>query len=355
VKAAIAEVEEGPVVVGHRIVDPETGEVVDSLDTHLHGMARPEAPGRYSLDGTIVDVASRTAVSAPDVVRFESGEVVHRSTKGVRWRFRLAGARSVRPPDLVTTKRMVVAAVESDLVGIDRATGKERWRITVPNDRLHAAGDLVLSLDSNAYLPAVPKRWLVARRDWDGTEVFRVELPRKADPEALFDLGRLLLVRNRHPHFSLVIDRTGRIVFELRERVSAGVPIGNGWLVVTDKRVARLDAKGSVVWELPGFENDFVMGTGILVLPGGDALVYNHGAISDSGVELLRVGLADGKVRWRRRADPLGVGHSKYRHQAYVVRIPGDELAVVSQGSYGSWIERVDALTGSQRGRWEFR
>lgn len=63
-----------------------------------------------------------------------------------------------------------------------------------------------------------------------------------------------------------------------------------------------------------------------------DRLFVRYGPISDSGVELERV--LDGKVLWRKHVEPLGVEHSKYRHEVFV-SIDGlspDTIRVISIG-----------------------
>ena len=47
-----------------------------------------------------------------------------------------------------------------------------------------------------------------------------------------------------------------------------------------------------------------------------DQLFFRYGGISDSGVELERV--VNGQIAWRVYAPALGVGHSKYRHDATI-------------------------------------
>jgi outer membrane protein assembly factor BamB len=351
---AVTKVEVGPVLVGHRIVEPQTGKVKQELADLAGGKATPLGVGHYAIGSSVVDTRTGSVTPEPAFPRIESGKVLGRTATGGQWSFPLTGVRSVRPPDLAVTKRMVVVAVDSELIGLDRKTGKVRWRIAAPNDRLHAAGDVVVSVDSNGALPANTNRWLIARRPSDGSEVFRVELPHDSDPEALVDVGSFLLVRNDRSPASMLVDRTGHVVLKLDERISAAERLQGDWLVVTEKRIARLSPKGETRWELPGFANDFVMGSGVVMLPDGDAVFYNFGRISDSGVELARVALHDGKVRWRRRTEALGVGHSEYHHVAYVRRIPNEELAVVSQGSAGSWLEIVDVETGKERRRWTY-
>jgi hypothetical protein len=61
-----------------------------------------------------------------------------------------------------------------------------------------------------------------------------------------------------------------------------------------------------------------------------DAVVYRYGPISDSGVELERT--TDGKVAWRVYVEPLGIEHSKYRHEV-TVRVEGERVDPAARGA----------------------
>ena len=63
---------------------------------------------------------------------------------------------------------------------------------------------------------------------------------------------------------------------------------------------------------------------------GTDRLYVRYGPISDSGVELERT--TNNAVTWRVHVQPLGVAHSKYRHEVHV-RIEGEEVRVTSFGA----------------------
>jgi hypothetical protein len=53
-----------------------------------------------------------------------------------------------------------------------------------------------------------------------------------------------------------------------------------------------------------------------------------------------------------RDAEPLGVSHSEYYHVAYV-ELRGPQLVVVSQGSYGDFVEVRNVATGGKLARHE--
>ena len=80
-------------------------------------------------------------------------------------------------------------------------------------------------------------------------------------------------------------------------------------------------------------------------IPGGDLVVATYCTISDDGVEVQRIG-GDGNVRWRIQVPGLGVAHSEYEQLVYL-ELRGTSLYVVSQGSGGHFIERLDLATGA--------
>lgn len=61
-----------------------------------------------------------------------------------------------------------------------------------------------------------------------------------------------------------------------------------------------------------------------------ERLYIRYGPISDSGVELERT--TNNVVVWRAHVQPLGVSHSKYRHEVQV-RIENDKITVRSSGA----------------------
>jgi hypothetical protein len=77
----------------------------------------------------------------------------------------------------------------------------------------------------------------------------------------------------------------------------------------------------------------------------GGAILYAWHANADSGVELARVA-AHGEPVWNALARPLEVGHSKYNHAARVV-VQDKKLVVVSEGSFGDFVELRDLATGA--------
>lgn len=287
-----------------------------------------------------------------DAITLADGAVTLKDAAGkVLWRTPVKGSLgSVRPPDRALTKAHVVVVVDGRLAAFRRDTGAAAWTVDGPVDRLLGDGDLVLSTDCQSPSAPPPHRWLMARRAQDGAEAWKVDLPKDVDPDGIEKLGAKYIVRmGKRAAF---VTAQGATAFVLDEELVSVTPQGSGWLVVTSKRVARLDENGKAAWTLPAMRETFVAGAGVIPVPGGDLLIWGWGRISDSGVELLRVRPDDGQVVFRTHAEALGVGHSKYGHEAYV-RIRGSKVDVVSVGSYGTFVEVRTLTKGTQLARWK--
>jgi len=74
-------------------------------------------------------------------------------------------------------------------------------------------------------------------------------------------------------------------------------------------------------------------------------IFYRYSPIADSGVEIERTG-TDGARVWKEYVAPLGVKHSKYRHEVHVY-VEKKELIVISLGVQRI-LERRDMATGKQ-------
>jgi hypothetical protein len=98
-------------------------------------------------------------------------------------------------------------------------------------------------------------------------------------------------------------------------------------------------------------QHQWIAGGGFVPLAGDEAVAFQYGLISDSGVDVLRLNLATGKVVWQTRCEPLGVSHSKYHHDARVEVEGGNKLQVTSEASGGTFVEVLDLRTGKQRSR----
>jgi hypothetical protein len=61
----------------------------------------------------------------------------------------------------------------------------------------------------------------------------------------------------------------------------------------------------------------------------------------------MRLRPDDGTVAWQTFCAPLGVGHSEYYHRA-TVAVEGEQVKVISRGSYGAFVEVLDTKSGRQ-------
>lgn len=118
-------------------------------------------------------------------------------------------------------------------------------------------------------------------------------------------------------------------------------------LFLTCSDVARVAANDKLVWSISFGDHEWTAGGGLVDLPGGDLLAFRFGRISDSGVDLIRFDSMSGKAVWKVHCAPLGVDHSKYRHDAFVA-VEGEKLRVTSKGSFGTFVEILDMKTGRQ-------
>ncbi|NOU28267.1 MAG: PQQ-binding-like beta-propeller repeat protein [Polyangiaceae bacterium] len=331
--SAVVDAASLPLVLDGVVYDPDTGVRRRAARAGESGWPGEPDPAAESI--TLGD----GAVSLKDA----SGKVL--------WRTPVKGSLgSVRPPDRALTKAHVVAVVDGRLVAFRKDNGATAWNVGGPVDRLLGDGEMVLSTDCQSPSAPPAHRWLMARRAQDGAEAWKVDLPKDVDPDGIQRLGAYYIVRmGKRTAF---VTTQGKVAFELDEELVEVAPQGTGWLVVTSKRVARLDENGKAIWTLPAMRDTFVAGASMIPVPGGDLLLWGWGRIADSGVELLRLRPDDGKVVFRVQAEPLGVGHSKYGHQAYV-RLRGSKVDVVSIGSYGTFVEVRALASGSRLSRWK--
>ena len=75
-----------------------------------------------------------------------------------------------------------------------------------------------------------------------------------------------------------------------------------------------------------------------------ERLYIRYGPISDSGVELERA--TNNVVVWRTHVKPLGIAHSKYRHEVQV-RIDDGKITVRTMGSWQQIVEIHSLKTGA--------
>lgn len=346
-----------PVLVKGTLIEPYEGRKLATFPVVGSEHATPaETPGQYWAGEVLID-AETQKILKQKVSEFwieKNAEVVRRDETGKTLWSTTPGERlgSLRAPDLLWDQNGVYVATDAGVIALEQTSGKLLWRALGPNDHLALFGGLLIGVDCS-HKEAKEQRWLVAYQTIDGKPFFRVELPNNEEPETPVILKDRVLVRG--DHYTIVLDATGRELFRLSERASLLHPLSDGgFLAITDKQVMGLRPDGKTRWSLKGFRDGFVQGSGIVPLPSGDFVLYNYGAISDSGVELLYINATEGKERWRYLCPPLLVDHSEYYHQAYV-ELRGDDLIVVSQGSYGEFIEIVSKEDGRSQKRHQWK
>jgi outer membrane protein assembly factor BamB len=266
---------------------------------------------------TVVFVASAGTASPqgdePGSPGFEidlkGGKIVRRDPGGrIRWSTRLRGdLGGPRVPPPVWDAKQVYVRHNDGVTALSATTGIMLWHSEGPKDHLLASRGLLLAAEH-----ADDSRWLTGRTVLTGAEVFRFRLPAE---------------------------------------VVAGLPQGEDHVFLKEREVVRLSPGGKPRWTTalechPAAE-------GGVVEVGGDLVAFLYCGIADSGVQVVRLNAATGKVAWRAQCDHLGVEHSKYRHEAAVV-VEGDRLRVTSVGSSGTFVEVLDLRSGKQLQRKRF-
>lgn len=95
---------------------------------------------------------------------------------------------------------------------------------------------------------------------------------------------------------------------------------------------------------------DWAYTKGTLPVEDGGVLVFYYSPLSDSGVDLQRLG-PDGRIIWEQRCDPIAVKwHSSYLHRVSVF-VEGRTIRVVSRGSHGAFVERLSLRSGQRLAR----
>jgi outer membrane protein assembly factor BamB len=324
--------------------------------------AYPAGPHRFHVGDFLVDTAANTVTKEyPDatLVRVDGKDEDYTLARlepdgRTRWSVPMHGVRSVRGPDIAVGGGRTIATLSGSIYAFDDATGKEVWTQTtnVEGDRLMIAGDNVISTFCNE-----PRdHWLIANALSDGKERFRITLVDKCDPWVAVLDQRIYVVEGPPRETTLIFDLGGNQIAKLDEQVQAAKLMTWGTasrssgvgtrVLLTDKRALAMDAAGTIVWRGPKPRNDFGGGADFAELPNGDLLLANYGAINDSGVDVMRLH-RDGSVAWLSTAEPLGVTHSGYIHRAYI-EVRGDKVFVISQGTYGDFLERMSVATGAR-------
>lgn len=322
-------------LVGQRVVDGQGGDELWTLGLADHVRECLHVAGRcYTVEGRTVDL------DGADVLEVDGTDLVlRRLPDRTLWRRPLADVGTPAGASaglrLLAGDRVVLPARDGGLVGLDRATGAERWRRTgLPQGALLVDADLLVATGAVA---GVERLCGLSLRN--GALAFDGALPWRAQRIAAAPHGVLVQGDGRVAAFL-----AGRELFRRRLPVSDVAATQAGWLVLGGGRLGALDREGGPRWSVAiagGGDLDVLR---LTALPSGEALVVGHHRMSDSGVSVQLVA-ADGKLHWQRQVEGLGIPHSKYFHEAHA-RAVGDVVYVVSMGSGGAFWAALDLASG---------
>jgi hypothetical protein len=273
-------------------------------------------------------------------------------TGPARWSTHLDGYLGQgRNLDLLHDSDRVYVKHGGGVTALDGRSGKVLWHSAGPGDFMYLSSDLLLAADGRV---ADRGRSLAARAVATGAEVFRVGLPPEApDLLTLADVAGLFVVQpggrgGEGP--AVLFDRRGQVRHRFDRQVVAGRVLGEDRVLLTCDALVRLSPTGKVRWSAPFEGGPAYAGGQVLELPGGDLLASRYWCFADAGVEVVRLGRADGVEVWRAYCAGLGVAHSNYRHRAEV-EIDGEFVKVTSRGLSGTFVELLDLGSGRQLGR----
>jgi outer membrane protein assembly factor BamB len=292
-------------------------------------------------------------------INYQTNRITRRDPAGrVLWTLELSGnlLGSHREPHALHDANRLYLSHAEGITALDSRTGKLVWHAKGPGDRLYLKGRLLLATECSCGADIVKQgRWLIARATDTGAQVFKVALPASGfDPWPIREVTGLFLVQACDLFSSkgtaLLIDQQGKVCHRFDRPVLDGMSLGEDRVFLTSHNIFRVRAAGKEVWSIRLDQREDLDGGGLVAIPGGDLLSFQFGGIHDSGVCVLRIDPRKGKVAWMVKCAPLGVGHSKYRHQA-TVRIDGQRVRVTSRGSFGSFVEVLDLKTGKQLAR----
>jgi hypothetical protein len=260
-----------------------------------------------------------------------------------------------RDPHFLLDAEHVYVSHAFGVSALDRKTGRVLWFSEGPHDRMLLSDKLLLAAECAS---DSDPRWFLARDVRTGKEVFRTQLPAKDfDPDPIREIGGLFLVQTHESPGGkgqgLLIDRAGQVWNRFSRTVTAGINQGQDRIFLTSKEIVCLTPDRKARWTIE-LDEKWPAGGGLVALADGDVIAYLYGVISDSGVEVARIKPTTGKVIWKVECKPLGVGHSKYHHEA-TVEVQEKRLKVTSKASGGTFIEQLDLASGKQLERKRMR
>jgi outer membrane protein assembly factor BamB len=273
-----------------------------------------------------------------------------------RWTTKLEGYLGlVRPPHLVWDEKRVYVTHKDGVTALDAETGKELWHSPGPNNGMLLSKDLLLATGSSPTEGRAQDSLVMARSTNHGKPTFKTKVDVMGfDPMLIEEMAGFFVVQARERPGgrgdACLLDRKGTVRHRLDRQVVAGVGKGEDVVLLTSTDVVCLAPSAKVQWKLAFDDHQWIAGGGLFELPGGDLVAFRYGCINDSGVDILRLTPAAGKMVWKVACTPLGVSHSKYHHSA-TVSVEGKTLRVTSRASSGNFVETLDLETGRQLNR----
>lgn len=257
------------------------------------------------------------------------------------------GPRSLT--SIVSNEKTVFVGSTGGVVALEVNSGRLRWQIPEESGHLLLFEDLLLAIQRDS-TPSGGRGTigLVARRLGTGEPVFKVALPEHGWVKDIIPLNGLILVSVEESGFiytSLLVTPQGRVRNTFDRQVVAGCELAGAEYYLTDVDVRKLEAEGRECWRAP-LPRSFSHAGGDLRTVDGDLVVALYERISDSGVQLARIGVDHGACVWATYCEGLHVEHSEYHHEAKVKLLDGRFLEVLSKGSRGSFVEMLDLSTG---------
>ncbi|MGE0435279.1 MAG: hypothetical protein AB7K09_09580 [Planctomycetota bacterium] len=236
--------------------------------------------------------------------------------------------------------------------------------------------------------PAVPgvldrKSWRVGERRYrllesaaetillgeslDGDELFRHTLPADRAKGHVEPFGNEIVWRCEKPASWRVLDaNTGALLHDVTAPYDNVIAVSGSRDAIVHMKgqtatgpadvMQRINPAGKPVWTVgmpfAGTYYDDLVLTSVpaTVQRRASVLLHTWHHMADSGVDLACIAEADGSLVWKSHAINLRVDHSKYWHHAYAA-MRGDEIAVVSNGGGGHFIELRNPSTGEVRVR----
>jgi hypothetical protein len=234
------------------------------------------------------------------------------------------------------------------VTALDASTGKPLWHAEGPSKSLLVSGRLVVAVGEEG------SAWcFVARGAATGVRAFRIPLPAERldhSPWSAREVAGLFLVQreaNWRDEQAVLIDRQGHVRHRFKGPVVAVSTQSKQGVFLSGGEVVGSSAGRAGRWAVPWASPEPLPGGRLLEVGPDEFVAYVYCPIADSGVQLVRFDVATGKVAWRAQCAPLGVDHSKYRHDV-TVAVAGDRLRVTSKGSSGTFVEELDLQTGKQ-------